>query len=94
MIARRAARAGLARASPSSSPFPSSPASRQGSLAILTPERRINAARAVPAVHARLAAADVDAVTDSTPQTTAAFITLEFNTYCEVAQRADLRPAT
>jgi len=56
----------------------------------LTPERRFNATRAVPAVHDRLA---VDTVTDSTPWTTAAFITLEFNTYCEVVQRADLRPA-
>ncbi len=60
--------------------------------------RRINAAisqaLAVPAVRDRLAAAGVDAVTDSTPETTAAFIAQEFNTYRDVVQRANLRPAT
>ncbi|WP_376093890.1 Bug family tripartite tricarboxylate transporter substrate binding protein [Roseomonas sp. CCTCC AB2023176] len=50
-----------------------------------------NEAMAEPAVKERLAAAGIDAVSDSTPASTAAFIASELATYRDVAARANLR---
>ena len=51
-----------------------------------------NAALAEPEVRARLAAAGIDAVADSTPETTAAFIAAEYARFRDIVARAQLRP--
>jgi tripartite-type tricarboxylate transporter receptor subunit TctC len=55
--------------------------------------RAVNSALAVPAVRDRLGTAGVDAVSDSTTESTRAFLASQFATYQDVVRRANLRPA-
>jgi tripartite-type tricarboxylate transporter receptor subunit TctC len=52
-----------------------------------------NASLAEPDVRERLAAAGIDAVSDSTPQATGAFLAAEYAKFRDVVARANLRPS-